>query len=196
MVYMVLLSHSRSTQKMYSDTNIKFVVLQYGSYIYIHREEEYPHVVDKSHLNYFLVGQVGRAKYNRNQRFTMLRSKFQMSNALFKGCSIIKMFSKKVEKRILYEIYDAGISLTETSLRYLEKRIRVKKKTYYVANDYMNSLSNASTSSCKHAAQAHVSPNKNLELSIYWYSIEACNLFHPKKEFHSNVYDCLVQQIK
>ena len=48
----------------------------------------------------------------------------------------------------------------------------------------------------KHAARAFFSPNKNLDISEYWYSTEACNLFHPKKEFHSSIHNCLVQRIK
>ena len=48
----------------------------------------------------------------------------------------------------------------------------------------------------KHAARAFFSPNKNLDISEYWYSTEACNLFHPKKEFYSSVHNCLVQRIK
>ena len=38
-----------------------------------------------------------------------------------------------------------------------------------ISNDDINSLSNESTSSCKHAARAQVSLNKKSELSIYWY---------------------------
>ena len=42
----------------------------------------------------------------------------------------------------------------------------------------------------------HISPNKNLYLSRYWYSTEICNLFHPKKKFHSSVRDFILQKIR
>ena len=100
---------------------------------------------------------------------------------------------RRVEYRRLCRIYDAGIALTATSLIYLGKRIREnEEKLCDIENGDINPLSNSSTSSLKHAARAHVSPNKNPELSIYLYSTDTCNLFHPKKEFHSTFYDCLV----
>ena len=55
---------------------------------------------------------------------------------------------QKLEKMRLCGIYDAGITLTETSLRYLEKHIRAnEEKSCDIENDDISSLSNASTSS-------------------------------------------------
>ena len=51
----------------------------------------------------------------------------------------------KVRKRRLCGRYDAGIALTATSLRYLEKRIRAnEEKSCDIVNYDIKSLSNAS----------------------------------------------------
>ena len=70
------------------------------------------------------------------------------------------------------------------------------RKTCDISNDDINSLYIASTSPHKHVASAHISPNKNPELYIYWYSTYACNLFQTKRYFHPSVHYFPVQQIK
>ena len=95
---------------------------------------------------------------------------------------------QKVEKSRFCGRYDAGIARTVASLGYLEKHVRAnKEKSCDIENYDINSLSNASASYLKDATRAHVSPNKNPDLSIYWYSTDACNLFHQNKYFHSGV---------
>jgi len=48
----------------------------------------------------------------------------------------------------------------------------------------------------KRLAREFVSPNIDSSVSIYWYSADACNLFHPDKEEHVSVHTCLVQRIE
>ena len=79
-----------------------------------------------------------------------------------------------VEKSRLCGRYGVGIVLTATLFRNLEKRMRAnEEKACGIEDNDVNSLSNASTYSCKHAKRTHVSPNKNLEHYINWYSTEA-----------------------
>ena len=90
----------------------------------------------------------------------------------------------KVERRRSCGRYDAGISHTATSLRYLEKYIKAnEEKSCDISNDDINSLSNASTYSRKHAARAHVSPNIKAKAFYILVFNRGMQFIPPKKIF-------------
>ena len=101
-----------------------------------------------------------------------------------------------------------GIPRTALDLKEMERILHVNDGTFDTtresssthsvgnnANSHSNALLPESTPSRENAARQYVSPERNKDISIYWYSTEACNTFHPKDNLHINVHDCLLQRI-
>ena len=64
------------------------------------------------------------------------------------------------------------------------------------ANSDSNSSLPESTPFCENAVCQYVSPNWNKEISIFWYSTEAFNIFHPKGNLLINAHHCLLARIR